>query len=674
MKREELLEEHMHFEECRKIILYNIKKYEMLLDKLKVEIQSLYKAVQGGDAELYDQLITSMSLEKVTKNQLRKNLMANEKPYFGRIDFINIEEDKVESIYIGKNGVLNNTEVVIVDWRAPVANVYYENEIGRGDYELPSGDRHEIDLQLKRTYNIENRKLAGYYDSDVISNDELLVKYLSKNKDAVFGDIISTIQKEQNEIIRSNPFQNIIVQGVAGSGKTTVAMHRISYILYNYSERFTSNEFCVIGSNDILLNYITSGLPELDVPDVKQKRMDEMLIYLLGNEWKRKYILQTIPEQQSWKSKMDFMEKLEVFLQEIRIKSIYGSSIYDNELGQLMSEENNREFIEQYPHISLNNLLVLLDERLQSRISLFVDCQEVNQLKRKKMQYRKHFSAKKVKEKVVDIYHKFLGDFAKQKDVKIEELLQSIMKGIFDVYDLAAMLVIYYRIFQKEKDGEFGQIFIDEAQDYGPTLYYAMKLVLPKCFFTIMGDVSQNINYRTGMNDWNAICQKVFSKESDRFKVLSKSYRNTIEISEYAGKVLEYASNGLYKIQPVIRHGSPVNFVQVSEFHDGINKLHQITENIKAKGYDTVAVICFNDEEQQHLENSIQNKIMFEKDRNKFKKGIMILPIELIKGLEFDTVILWNPDLTRYKENPKLAKSIYVAITRALHELHIISF
>lgn len=181
----------------------------------------------------------------------------------------------------------------MVDWRAPISTVYYENELGEGTYSIPDsksdgkGRAYRIDLSLKRTYDIENGTLQGFYDSDVAANDELLVKYLSKNRDAVLGDIIATIQKEQNEIIRESPFHNVLVQGVAGSGKTTVAMHRISYIMYNYKERFTSNEFCIVGGSDILIDYITGGLPELDVYDVKHMRMDELLVHLLKREWKK---------------------------------------------------------------------------------------------------------------------------------------------------------------------------------------------------------------------------------------------------------------------------------------------------------------------------------------------------------------------------------------------------
>ena len=160
----------------------------------------------------------------------------------------------------------------MIDWRAPVANAYYENGLGKCSYTAPGGRELPIDLQLKRTYEIEEGQLRDYFDTEVIANDDLLMKYLSKNKEAVLGEIVATIQKEQNEIIRKSPYHNVIVQGVAGSGKTTVAMHRISYILYNYKERFRPEDFYIVGSNRILLNYITGVLPDLDVYGVKQDR------------------------------------------------------------------------------------------------------------------------------------------------------------------------------------------------------------------------------------------------------------------------------------------------------------------------------------------------------------------------------------------------------------------
>ena len=173
----------------------------------------------------------------------------------------------------------------MVDWRAPVANAYYENGLGKCSYPVPGGGRVKIDLKGKRTYEIEEGKLLDFYDSEVVTNDDLLTKYLAKNKQAVLGEIIATIQKEQNDIIRRSPYHNMIVQGVAGSGKTTVAMHRISYILYNYQERFKPEDFYIVGSNRILLEYITGVLPDLDVYGVRQMTMEQLFVRLLYEDW-----------------------------------------------------------------------------------------------------------------------------------------------------------------------------------------------------------------------------------------------------------------------------------------------------------------------------------------------------------------------------------------------------
>ena len=228
-------EEQIHFAHCQDIISENIRQYETEYEERHTQAQELYKAINSGDVELYNQLMTATSLEEHAAQSLRKNTAALQKPYFGRIDYTDKALEQDERIYIGKNGVFQNrTEVLIADWRAPISGVYYENELGEGSYGLADDKPIPIHLHLKRTYDVGEGTLKGYYDSDVASNDELLVQYLSKNKDVVLGEIIATIQKEQNEIIRKTPFVNIIVQGVAGSGKTTVAMHRISYLLYNY--------------------------------------------------------------------------------------------------------------------------------------------------------------------------------------------------------------------------------------------------------------------------------------------------------------------------------------------------------------------------------------------------------------------------------------------------------
>ena len=516
------------------------------------------------------------------------------------------------------------------------------------------------DLYLKRTFDVQDGVLQGYYDSDVASNDQLLIQYLSQNKEAVLGDIIATIQKEQNEIIRESPFANILVQGVAGSGKTTVAMHRISYILYNYKERFMSNEFCIIGGNDLLLNYITSGLPELDVPDIKQKRMDRMLSHLLGKEWTKKQKVINVTEDAKIRSKMDFMLDLEIWLMRFRESFYQGGTLKDRELGIIISQSSKERLFIENPEFSITKLLMILDDRVKTRIKFLSPEGEKEYFLKKCRQYKDYYKNRIPKDNIYDLYAKFLEEYENNHpgSIHLSEHAEHTAKNQYDVYDLAALLVIQYRVTRKKEDEEFGQIFIDEAQDFGITPYYALRRVLPKCYFTIMGDVSQNINFETGMNDWNDMQKWVLTGEKDVFRLLSKSYRNTIEISEFAGKILEKASFGRYKIDPVIRHGVPVQIGEPMSETDMYNQAEQIIRQSKEKGYNSIAVICKDEITCEWVE--------------KWLDGVTVLPIRLTKGLEFDVVILWNPDLEAAFSSQSSAKLWYVAVTRALHELHLL--
>jgi len=661
-KQEDMLQEQSHFEECLKLIRSNVVSYEAEYEERHRETAGLLKALKGGDPELYAQAMTSASLEEHAANQLRKNRAALKQPYFGRIDYKEIKSDREEQIYIGKNGIFkNHTDVVIADWRAPISTVYYENELGNGEYYLPDGSSVDVDLHLKRTYDVQDGELRGFYDSDVASNDQLLVQYLSRNKEAVLGDIIATIQKEQNEIIRETPFANILVQGVAGSGKTTVAMHRISYILYNYKERFQSNEFCIIGGNDLLLQYITSGLPELDVPDIKKKRMDVMLMHLLGKEWTKQQSVIEPTEDARVRSKMEFMLELESYLLRMRERYYMDSPLRDKQLGVLVSAESKQRLFIENPEFSITKLLRILDERVKTRIKFLSPEGEKEFLLKKYRQYKDFYKNRTPRESIYDIYEAFLVDYDKRHSGRIDigEHMEHIAKRQYDVYDIAALLVIQYRVTRKKEDEEFGLLFVDEAQDFGITVYYALKRVLPKCYFTIMGDVSQNINFETGMNDWNEMQKWILNGEKDCFKLLAKSYRNTIEISEYAGTILEKASFGRYKIQPVIRHGLPVQISEPLSEEEMYKHVTEIVKGAKEKGYQSIAVICKNEQEADWVA--------------KWMEDATVLPIRLTKGLEFDVAILWNPKLKQALTEQSSAKLWYVGVTRALHELYILN-
>lgn len=664
-------QEKAHLAQCLEIIQENIRLYEDRESRYKKEVTELFQAVKKGEGDSYGMLVAGRNILEHTQNSLRKNRAASQKAYFGRVDYQDETYGVAESLYIGKNGITQNSnEVIIVDWRAPVSSVYYENELGQGHYDVPKSQPVEITLHKKRTYDIQGKDLLGFYDDDVAANDELLVKYLSQNKEAVLGDIIATIQKEQNEIIRDVPFKNIIVQGVAGSGKTTVALHRISYVLYNYEEKYKPSEFCIVGSSDMLLNYISSGLPELDVSHVRQMRMDVFLPYLMGKSWKKKY--QMIPEDvmAPTKSRLSFVQALEEFLDIWKQRYLSLSVIKDAELGTLLSEANMKETRDRNPQLSLLQLEKLLNTRIASRIKFLCTEKEENYKKQKLQEYKKYFDSAKHKWTEVQIYREFLFWLMENKNFEHsnwDETLCHINKDVFDLYDTAALCLIWKRILKKKDADEFSQIVIDEAQDFGVMIYYVMKQVLDTCYFTIMGDVSQNIRYETGMNDWEDLKQVLFQKEQDSFYLLAKSYRNTIEISKCAGKVLEKASQGSYKIQPVIRHGQEVQ-VEIREEEALHGLLKTTVAKVQKQGFETIAVICREEEEAKNV-----RKILgIQEETQDFHNGVMVLPVTLTKGLEFDAVILWKADGEHYGENPKEAKLLYVAITRALHQLYFL--
>lgn len=683
---QEMRLEQLHFQECLEIIGQNVEKYEQEYEQRHAQVQELYKAINSGDVELYNQLMTASSLEEHAAASLRKNRAAQDKPYFGRIDYTETASELDLQVYIGKNGVFRNkTDVLIADWRAPISSVYYENELGAGEYGLPDEKPIPIELCLKRTYSVEKGRLMGYYDSDVASNDELLVQYLSKNKDAVLGEIIATIQKEQNTIIRKSPFANLIVQGVAGSGKTTVAMHRISYLLYNYKHRFESNEYCIIGSNDLLLNYITSGLPELDVPNIKHMRMDQIFARLCEKDWVKKNTCPEPDESAPWRCTLSFMQELELYLLHLREELVDLSPLKDGQIGTILSESNNMTLYRENPSFSICTLLGTLDDRVKTRIKFLMSGEDKDKLQAKLKEYAGYYKSARPTASIYELYLDYLrlwqeehGNAPGSEPERGAEIWQAHLDRLrrreYDVYDIAALALIHYRVYQKAPNEEFGLLFLDEAQDFGIGIYYVLRTLLPATYFTIMGDVSQNIHYDTGLNDWYEL-QKLFLKnERDEFLLLQKSYRNTIEISEYAGRILEKASFGRYRIEPVIRHGIPVEEARFWSDLEMAEHTARLIDAIQGKGYHTTAIICRSETEADRARELLSPLTpLTDGAASNFSTGTMILPIRLVKGLEFDAVILWNLDMQHGPDDPRLAKLLYVAATRALHELHVLN-
>jgi Superfamily I DNA and RNA helicases len=681
MNTQELTKEQLTLDQIILDIQKNIDTYTEQKHTLDAETDDLYNQYQAGNVEVYNDLSVNVSLQPQVTAALNKNLAVIERPFFGKIDYFDKEENQNHSFYIGKHGINKNaTDIMIVDWRAPVATIYYDCNLGDSSYCSIDDTTIPISLFLKRTFDIDKQKITGFYDSAAVTDDELLIKYLSQNKEAILSDIITTIQQEQNQIIREKPFHNIIVQGVAGSGKTTVAIHRISYLLYNFSKRFKASEFCILGSNHILLNYIANSLPDLDVHDTKQFEMVEFFLQLLGeNSLPQDYQLISLRTSSiAKKSSLTFIKTLNTYLKQLE-NTIIPLKDIRTEYGCYMSKEHIKDFLHFHQNLPITEKVELLDERLYNRISLIIrDRKKKEELKEQRRKYKNYYTKRLHHFSIIEIYKDFLMEWQHSADNQafdINYCYQKITNKEFDIYDLSSLCLIKFYTLGIDEMYMLKQIIIDEAQDFGGNIYFVLKKILYNANFTLMGDVSQNIHYETGLNDWNELREELFSDTKSKFYTLLKSYRNTIEISNFASNILAKTSFPTYSIEPIIRHGSEVV----------VNKLNSLTEismatieyvkDAQNKDYETTAIICATKE--QVLEVAVLltpyiNLQVADNEEFEFQKGAVLIPLDLVKGLEFDTVILWNPNTDNYQNDNRDAKRLYVGVTRALHELYVL--
>lgn len=708
MKHTDRQWEERYLEETLGVVEKNVENYRRETERMQAEIDVMLEHYHDNDVELWTILNNTITLNEHMKRALSRNEKARSKPYFGRIIFRDETLDREESLYIGKGGISeDSTHLTVIDWRAPVAGVYYQNGLGKCSYQAPDGRPLPIDLKLKRTFEIEGGKLLSYFDTEVVANDDLLMKYLSKNKQAVLNEIVATIQKEQNEIIRKSPLHNVIVQGVAGSGKTTVAMHRISYILYNYQERFRPEDFYIVGSNRILLNYITGVLPDLDVHGVRQMTMEQLFVRLLYEDWdeKKYHIRPTGDGREALKGTEEWFQDLTAFIRRLEQETISQESVWldprqfvegleDGRNGvydrrerdgdgkvrhsaarvELVSGEAVARYVSQNPGISIQSKINMLNERLLIKVKdeflgkgiKYSDAERREILKA----YRGRYGAKVWKKPIYELYRDFL-QAQRERGLEVQ-----IPEDGFDVYDLAALALLYKLVKETEVISEAHHIVIDEAQDFGMFVYQVLHTCIKACTYTVMGDVSQNIHFGFGLRDWEALKGLLLPDPQDSFGVLKKSYRNTVEISEFATRILRHGNFSVYPVEPIIRHGNPVTLEQINQDSGSLaERGAQILRDWQRQGCDTIAVVCRNEKAAKRAALELSRYIeILESDLEKadFGSGILVLPVEYTKGLEFDAVLLWNPTEKDYPSDDGHARLLYVAATRALHELCVL--
>ena len=711
--------EERHLAETIDRIEDNLERMTAEKETLDARVNELIQQYNPENVELYNELMVGLSVQSVLDRRITAHTRAETRPYFARIDAEYDEDEEsgsggAQSIYIGKNGISNpdNTQLV-TDWRAPIASLYYDATPGHATYSAPGGD-YGVELKLKRTFEIDGGELLDFYDTDVVANDELLIKYLGRKRDAALSDIVATIQRDQNRIIREDPWKSIVVQGAAGSGKTTVAMHRLAWITYNYREQFKENEFYIIGGSNMFLRYITAMLPDLDVHDVCQLTFPDFLMKLLTDDDDRgfeSFRPQPYSGDIAAKSSAEFAKALCEWLEDLQaavfeprtlelngvtlitaadvqyaVENRHGMSF--SELAEVISERmeaagiNSRERMEEFVEQEYDeNARDILDDVPDRRFGDLVQAIAYKKKRlagiRAELTKTKRFYKKRLPSKPVPmLYRQFLGWLAAKDEGWAETAKKSasaVAKNRPDNIDLCMMLMIKCRLLPLPAVGAVRHLIIDEAQDYGESCYVTLKSALNRCVFTIMGDIAQNIAASGGLATWDALLDGPFKDGRTSFFNLKKSYRNTIEISHFASRVLSRLSAGRYGVEPVIRHGEEPSVTKCADEAGLAAEAEGLIREYLDSGMHTVAVVARTKEEAERayslLPAELGATLVCNADED-YSGGVTVFPAEMVKGMEYDAVVVWNASAERYTEND--GKLLYVVLTRAMHRLGVL--
>ena len=601
--------------------------------------------------------------EKLSKRKRLTKML--ESPFFGRVDFRYDGEEESETFYIGIGNFAPRAGMrpLIYDWRAPVSGLFYDYDRGPAAYDAPGG-RMEGEITSKWQYKIKNGHMIYGFESDTKIDDEILKQELGSGGDVQLKNIVRTIQKEQNAIIRNTEDRILAIQGAAGSGKTSVALHRIAYLLYHDRENLKAANILILSPNNAFSDYISHILPELGEEHIQEMSFDLFAYKELkevANDCEDRY---------------DYLEKKMKFQDsewEIRFKENQSASFIGQMEGFLaMLEEdlvNIRSFTfkgfdkteEEIIHLFYFKfqtvpLLARMDAVMEYLIDEYETLRGKNISEEDMEALRETFQKMYVTTDLYEIYGWLL------KDCGYPELSNAeYERRKLEYEDVFPMLYLKYRLKGSRKHKNIKHLVIDEMQDYS-YLQYSILSMLFHCRMTILGDRAQTMD--SECQDVTKFLPKIFGRKIRKI-VMNKSYRNTLEIAEYAERIR--GGEGLELFQ---RHGK-----EVEEFH-GLS-MEEMLENIEKQvksanaQYETAAVITMNESDAYDIYRLLKNCQLpvsyMDRDTSVFKKGMTVTTFYLAKGLEFDQVFA----VLGRETNPLYKQAKYISATRALHELYV---
>ena len=610
-------------------------------------------------------------------------------PYFARIDFKFDDEDEFEKIYIGRSSLRKNSyqEMYVYDWRSPIASIFYRFMTGEAFYDAPCG-RVTGELNLKRQYEIKNGKLEYFFDSDVQIVDEFLRQLLSQNTTAKMKAIVETIQHEQDVVIRDMENDLLMVQGVAGSGKTSIALHRAAYLMYQgLQTKLSANNIMIISPNSIFEQYISNVLPELGEDNVISSVFEDILSALLNgrkiqsrNDFLENLIVNSKYKEISrnsieFKTSSFFREILDQFLIDIPRQWIEFEDVY-YEGKCVVSRQILKDKIlgrtETPLGIKLEQLEDYIFEQIFGTGKGRGHKEEKNLIKQEIQKF--------IKIDIVELYKILFSNEAYFYSLLQNSNLSQNIKNIWEYtkenleadrlyYDDAiAIAYLYLKIYGTNKYKNIKQVVIDEAQDYYPLQYEIFNLLFSNAKFTILGDMKQTLAKKEDISFYEQI-QKILNKKKSSLIMLDKSFRCTNEILNFSLKFIEQSS----QIKSFNRNGDSPKVYIADNSEIFIDEIVKEIKLCQEKGFQSICLICKTEKNSIYLFNKIKHKLDIQLIKNgsvSDLQGVFILPVYMSKGLEFDTVLICDADSQNYHDEDD-KNLLYVACTRALHKLSL---
>jgi len=709
--------------EIKKQLIVSEKDCTQKESELKNTLLDYWEKSGSDEAQMVETANRQRALSTIihsTPLRLRKLLNS---PYFGRIDFIEEEEGidpQEEAIYIGIATLMQEDtgEFLIYDWRAPVSSMFYDCGLGEASYHCSAGTISGK-MTLKRQYKISNGAIQYMFDADVKIDDEVLQEILGKSVDDKMHTIVNSIQREQNQIIRNQSHRALFVEGPAGSGKTSVALHRIAFLLYRDREILNEKNVLILSPNHLFSDYISNVLPEMGEENVLQKTFHDCvsqfifqlpislesrtshLESVLSNASGAEQVIRS--ENIRFKSSGDFEQILQEYIEWMQTSLVNDYPAIDYN-GQIIfsKEEWKQYYLDNYSSMPVIIRLEKIKKIIETRMRPFihaarkkkedqiiasgeeVDENDIKALAR--MAAREEFRA--FDEKIDKLTHiiplseyrrLFKGDwlFARSANKAIfsqqwkeiqKQTISYLNRGILPYEDIPTFIYLQGILQGFPVNREIKHLIIDEAQDYTTLQFKILVLLFPNSTWTVVGDPAQSVHPFLKTASFKDMGDIVGMDKAIAFR-LTRSYRSTKEIQAFCQALLSYQD----AVESVNRSGSVPTVTRIEKMPDLIPALLHTIETVLAKGLRSVAIICKNTYQSQKvfadLAPHIDLNLVIDED-DAFHQGIIVIPSYLAKGLEFDAVLVVNADAINYSQDEE-RHILYTICTRTLHDLSI---